>query len=117
MRSRGGKALVRFPGDREIENLRAGIHYGGYTLDPFQERAIAALDRGDSVIVAAPTGAGKTLIAEYGIDLAMQRGRQIVYTAPVKALSNQKVRALPPREAVRVTAASLDTIFARAGVC
>jgi len=68
------------------------MHYGGFTLDPFQERAIAAIDRGESVIVAAPTGAGKTLIAEYAIDLAMQRGRQILYTAPIKALSNQKFR-------------------------
>jgi len=68
------------------------MRYGGFTLDPFQERAIAAIDRGDSVIVAAPTGAGKTLIAEYAIDRAMQRGRQIVYTAPIKALSNQKFR-------------------------
>jgi len=68
------------------------MQYSGFTLDPFQEQAIAAIDRGHSVIVAAPTGAGKTLIAEYAIDLAMQRGRQIVYTAPIKALSNQKFR-------------------------
>jgi superfamily II RNA helicase len=68
------------------------MHYGGFTLDPFQEQAIAALERGHSVLVAAPTGAGKTLIAEYAIDQAMARGRQIVYTAPIKALSNQKFR-------------------------
>ena len=68
------------------------MDYGGHTLDPFQEQAIRAIDRGESVLVAAPTGAGKTLIAEYAIDQAMQRGRQIVYTAPIKALSNQKFR-------------------------
>lgn len=68
------------------------MQYAGFTLDPFQEQAIAAIGQGHSVIVAAPTGAGKTLIAEYAIDLAMQRGRQIVYTAPIKALSNQKFR-------------------------
>ena len=68
------------------------MQYGGFTLDPFQELAVAALDRGDNVLVAAPTGAGKTLIAEYAIDQAMARGRQIVYTAPIKALSNQKFR-------------------------
>ncbi|MFC1805644.1 DEAD/DEAH box helicase [Planctomycetota bacterium] len=68
------------------------MEYAGFTLDPFQEQAIRAIDRGENVLVAAPTGAGKTLIAEYAIDQAMQRGRQIVYTAPVKALSNQKFR-------------------------
>ncbi|HUT33276.1 MAG TPA: DEAD/DEAH box helicase [Planctomycetota bacterium] len=68
------------------------MQYAGFTLDPFQEQAIAAIDRGHSLIVAAPTGAGKTLIAEYAIEQAMQRGRQIVYTAPIKALSNQKFR-------------------------
>jgi len=68
------------------------MEYAGFTLDPFQEQAIAAIDRGHSLIVAAPTGAGKTLIAEYAIDQAMRRGRQIVYTAPIKALSNQKFR-------------------------
>jgi len=68
------------------------MQYGGFTLDPFQEQAIAAIDAGNSALVAAPTGAGKTLIAEYAFDQAMQRGRQIVYTAPIKALSNQKFR-------------------------
>jgi len=78
------------------------MEYAGFTLDPFQEQAIAAIDRGESVIVAAPTGAGKTLIAEYAIDLAMQRGRQIVYTAPIKALSNQKFRDFSARYPDRV---------------
>ncbi|NQT89159.1 DEAD/DEAH box helicase [bacterium] len=68
------------------------MEYAGLTLDPFQEQALAAIDRGHSVLVAAPTGAGKTLIAEYAIDQALARGRQIVYTAPIKALSNQKFR-------------------------
>jgi len=68
------------------------MEYAGLTLDPFQEQALAAIDRRHSVLVAAPTGAGKTLIAEYAIDQALARGRQIVYTAPIKALSNQKFR-------------------------
>ncbi len=72
--------------------LKERMQYGGLTLDPFQERAIAAIGRGESVIVAAPTGAGKTLVAEYAIEQALRRGRQIVYTAPIKALSNQKFR-------------------------
>jgi len=78
------------------------MEYGGFTLDPFQEKAIAAIDRGESVLVAAPTGAGKTLVAEYAIDHAMQRGRQIVYTAPVKALSNQKFRDFSARYGDRI---------------
>ena len=78
------------------------MEYGGFTLDPFQEQAIRAIDRGESVLVAAPTGAGKTLIAEYAIDQAMQRGRQIVYTAPIKALSNQKFRDFSARYPGRI---------------
>ena len=73
------------------------MQYAGFTLDPFQEQAIAALERGHSVLVAAPTGAGKTLIAEYAIDQAMRDGRQIIYTAPIKALSNQKFRDFSAR--------------------
>jgi len=63
-----------------------------YQYDPFQLKAIAAVDAGKSVLVSAPTGAGKTAIAEYAIDQALARGERIVYTAPVKALSNQKFR-------------------------
>jgi superfamily II RNA helicase len=58
----------------------------------FQVRAIQALRAGANVLVSAPTGAGKTLVAEYAIADAVARGRRCVYTAPVKALSNQKYR-------------------------
>lgn len=68
------------------------MHFKGYELDPFQEQAINALNEGRSVIVAAPTGAGKTVIAEYAIEKAIAENRQIIYTAPIKALSNQKFR-------------------------
>ncbi len=61
-----------------------------FTLDDFQIRAMDCLDRGDAVLVAAPTGSGKTVVAEYGIDLALAEGRRAFYTAPIKALSNQK---------------------------
>ena len=60
--------------------------------DPFQEKAIAAIDLEKSVLVSAPTGAGKTAIAEYAIEKALARQERVIYTAPIKALSNQKYR-------------------------
>jgi superfamily II RNA helicase len=60
--------------------------------DPFQKRAITSADNGNSVIVCAPTGAGKTAIAEYIIEKCISEDKGIVYTAPIKALSNQKFR-------------------------
>ncbi len=66
-------------------------------LDPFQQRAAAAIDRGESVLVAAPTGAGKTLVADHAIDRALASGRKAFYTTPLKALSNQKFRDLSGR--------------------
>lgn len=66
--------------------------FKGFTLAPFQRRAVAALDTGRNVLVAAPTGAGKTLVAEYAIHQCLAAGRRALYTAPIKALSNQKFR-------------------------
>ena len=60
--------------------------------DPFQEKAIGYIKDGHSVIVSAPTGAGKTVIAEYVIEDCLAKEKRCVYTAPVKALSNQKFR-------------------------
>lgn len=62
--------------------------------DGFQTEAFAALDRGKSVLVAAPTSSGKTLVAEYGIAATLEAGQRAAYTAPTKALSNQKLREL-----------------------
>lgn len=61
-----------------------------FPFDDFQMEAMSALDEGRSVLVAAPTGSGKTVVAEYAIECAMQRGRKTFYTTPLKALSNQK---------------------------
>jgi ATP-dependent RNA helicase HelY len=61
-----------------------------FSLDDFQVEACRAIESGDSVIVSAPTGAGKTLVAEFAIHLALARGTRIAYTTPLKALSNQK---------------------------
>src|SRR5581483_3645736 len=69
----------------------------GFDLDPFQRRAIEALDTGQSVLVAAPTGSGKTVVAEYAIELALAAGGKAFYTAPIKALSNQKFGDLSRR--------------------
>ena len=66
----------------------------GISPDGFQAEAFAALDRGDSVLVAAPTSSGKTLVAEYGIAATLEAGKRVAYTAPTKALSNQKLREL-----------------------
>ncbi len=63
-----------------------------FDLDDFQQQAIAALEAGRSVVVCAPTGSGKTLIGEYAIHRALNRGRRVFYTTPLKALSNQKLR-------------------------
>jgi len=62
----------------------------GFEPDDFQVRAFDALDAGRSVLVAAPTGSGKTVVAEYAITLAVDAGRKAFYTTPLKALSNQK---------------------------
>jgi ATP-dependent RNA helicase HelY len=61
-----------------------------FPLDDFQVRALDALDGGRSVLVAAPTGSGKTLVAEYAISVARAGGTKAFYTTPLKALSNQK---------------------------
>jgi ATP-dependent RNA helicase HelY len=63
-----------------------------FPIDDFQLQALTAIDSSDSVLVAAPTGAGKTLIAEFGIEKALASKKRIFYTTPIKALSNQKFR-------------------------
>lgn len=61
-----------------------------FPLDPFQHRALDAIDADHSVLVAAPTGSGKTVIAEYAVADALAAGGKAFYTTPLKALSNQK---------------------------
>ncbi len=66
----------------------------GFEPDRFQTEAFAAFDAGRHVIVAAPTGAGKTLVATYAVDQALRAGTRVFYTTPIKALSNQKYQEL-----------------------
>ncbi|MBA52565.1 MAG: hypothetical protein CL456_10720 [Acidimicrobiaceae bacterium] len=66
----------------------------GVTADDFQMRSFAALDSGSSVLVAAPTSSGKTLVAEYAIEKILMADKTVVYTTPIKALSNQKFKDL-----------------------
>ena len=63
-----------------------------FELDPFQSEAIACVEREESVLVAAHTSAGKTVCAEYAIAKCLRDKRRVVYTSPIKALSNQKFR-------------------------
>ncbi len=71
---------------------RSEIKFGNYLLDDFQKEAIDYLLDGYSVLVSAPTGVGKTLIADYLIAQAIKEGKRVIYTAPIKALSNQKYK-------------------------
>jgi hypothetical protein len=68
-----------------------------FPLDDFQVTAIDAVDAGRSVLVAAPTGSGKTVVAEFAIERALDRGGKAFYTTPLKALSNQKYGDLVAR--------------------
>lgn len=69
----------------------------GFELDPFQREAMDAIDAGRSVLVAAPTGSGKTVVAEHAIEMALAEGARAFYTSPIKALANQKFRNFQKR--------------------
>ncbi|MGH8861205.1 MAG: DEAD/DEAH box helicase, partial [Jatrophihabitantaceae bacterium] len=68
-----------------------------FTLDDFQVRACEALEDGHAVLVCAPTGAGKTVVGEFAVHLALASGQKCFYTTPIKALSNQKFNDLVAR--------------------
>ena len=73
-----------------VDRFRSFERRYAFPLDDFQVRAIVAILEGSSVIVSAPTGAGKTLVAEFAIHDALARKGRVAYTTPLKALSNQK---------------------------
>ncbi|KAN0061634.1 ATP-dependent RNA helicase mtr4 [Thecaphora frezii] len=65
-----------------------------FELDPFQRNAVNCIERNESVLVSAHTSAGKTVVAEYAIAQCLKNGQRVVYTSPIKALSNQKFREM-----------------------
>ncbi len=75
-------------------SLESFLESRPFTPDPFQLEAAGVLERGESVLVAAPTGSGKTLVADMAVYLARARRRRCFYTTPIKALSNQKFNDL-----------------------
>src|SRR4051812_36688125 len=77
-----------------LADFRAGYDF---ELDPFQVDACSALEDGYSVLVCAPTGAGKTVVGEFAVHLALAAGQKCFYTTPIKALSNQKYNDLVAR--------------------
>ena len=83
-----------------------------FSLDAFQSNAMDAIDQGHSVLVAAPTGSGKTVVAEYALECALGEGARAFYTTPLKALSNQKFNDLVARHgAARVGLMTGDTVI------
>ncbi len=73
-----------------------------FPYDPFQQQAIQVIDAGTSLFVAAPTGSGKTVLADYVIERSFNRRERVIYTAPIKALSNQKFRDFTSRHGEQV---------------
>jgi len=69
----------------------------GFVFDDYQREACAQIEAGSGVLVAAPTGAGKTIVGEFAVFLALENGRKCFYTTPIKALSNQKYADLVRR--------------------
>ena len=65
-----------------------------YSLDEFQIQGCQAVEAGHGVLVCAPTGAGKTVVGEFAVSLALRQGTRCFYTTPIKALSNQKYHDL-----------------------
>jgi ATP-dependent RNA helicase HelY len=88
---------ARFQRSRRHPALAEFSSHYDFPLDDFQVRACRELEDGHSVLVAAPTGSGKTLVGEFAVHLAVTTGRKCFYTTPIKALSNQKFNDLVAR--------------------
>ena len=82
------KTISKFPKTRKFSESFP------FELDDFQIQACHALEQGKGVLVAAPTGAGKTIVGEFAVDLVINSSGKCFYTTPIKALSNQKYSEL-----------------------
>jgi superfamily II RNA helicase len=78
--------------DPDHDGSDSVTRWRGYTLSPFQRESVRAIGARQDVLLSAPTGSGKTLVAEFAIEACVATGRRAIYTAPIKALSNQKFR-------------------------
>ncbi|XP_036382027.1 exosome RNA helicase MTR4 [Megalops cyprinoides] len=89
---------VALPADEEYKQLKPRVGKAAkeypFILDPFQREAILCIDNNQSVLVSAHTSAGKTVCAEYAIALALREKQRVIFTSPIKALSNQKYREM-----------------------
>ncbi|XP_051540078.1 exosome RNA helicase MTR4 [Myxocyprinus asiaticus] len=89
---------VALPADEEYTQLKPRVGKAAkeypFILDPFQREAILCIDNNQSVLVSAHTSAGKTVCAEYAIALALREKQRVIFTSPIKALSNQKYREM-----------------------
>uniref|UniRef100_A0AAX7UTC0 Exosome RNA helicase MTR4 n=1 Tax=Astatotilapia calliptera TaxID=8154 RepID=A0AAX7UTC0_ASTCA len=89
---------VALPASEEYKPLKPRVGKAAkeypFVLDPFQREAILCIDNNQSVLVSAHTSAGKTVCAEYAIALALREKQRVIFTSPIKALSNQKYREM-----------------------
>ncbi|KAK2592614.1 ATP-dependent RNA helicase mtr4 [Conoideocrella luteorostrata] len=91
---------VALPPDLDYEYIPLSEHKSpvqpartwDFKLDPFQSLSVASIERDESVLVSAHTSAGKTVVAEYAVAQCLKRNQRVIYTSPIKALSNQKYR-------------------------
>ena len=91
------EAYASFRSRQATPALTAFADGYGFGFDDYQREACAHVEAGSGVLVAAPTGAGKTIVGEFAVFLALQQGRKCFYTTPIKALSNQKYADLVRR--------------------
>ncbi len=89
-----------FAADRKHPVLHSFAAQYPFALDEFQVAACRRIEEGHGVLVAAPTGSGKTIVGEFAVHLALETGRKCFYTTPIKALSNQKYHDLVERYGV-----------------